>query len=74
MANRKIFFHNREKGIDSTIRDLDNESYVFFNRSRLHLETTEFDLDLHHEAKNHSVLALNEIFVAEKNVAKTSTF
>ena len=37
-------------------------------------ETTEIDLDLDNQAANHKVLALNEIFVAEREVCKTSTF
>ena len=75
LTNRKIYFQDRDKAISQAIQDLDNdESFSFFHRNRLLFETTEIDLDLDKKASNHRILALNEVFVAERDVCKTSTF
>jgi len=50
-------------------RHLDRENFEFFDRQRLH-----FVMDNPTNGQHFEALSLNEIFVGEKNVAKSSVY
>lgn len=69
LCNRKIFFANKDRDIESMFRHFERENFEFFNRQRI-----QFQMDQQVTGLKHRYLSLNEIFVAEKEVAQTSIF
>ena len=69
LCNRKIFFANKDRDIETLFRHFERENFEFFNRQRL-----LFEMEQQVSAIKHRHLSLNEIFVAEKEVAQVSIF
>ena len=76
LCNKRIFYDDRKNQIERMFRYIEQENFEFFYRHRLGFEMNLIDIEGTgaEEQKRFSELALNEIFVAEKDVCKTSQF
>jgi NAD+ kinase len=64
LCNRKVFFANKDRDIDTLFKHFERENYEYFTRQRL-----LFEMEQQVTGIKQRHLCLNEIFAAEKEVA-----
>jgi NAD+ kinase len=64
LCNRKVFFANKDRDIDTLFKHFERENFEYFTRQRL-----LFEMEQQVTGIKQRHLSLNEIFAAEKEVA-----
>jgi len=69
LCNKKIYSEMKEKHIERIFEHLEKENFEYFYRQRcnFHMESPRLEKPI-------NKLCLNEVFVAEKDVGKTSIY